>query len=132
MRTILLLLKLRDLPGFLLPRLFCETGSASAGSSISGDMRPKPLSQSHETSSWHFFDKAWVTYKPLWTPIREGSRGTLSTSKRKSSTGQPTWSTYKRSSKSLIPINSKRRDHNPMLPGRPEAFCLCPTGCPSP
>ena len=103
-RTIFLPLELRDLPGFLLPHLFCKTGSASASSNKSRNMMLKLLSRLCRTSSKHSSDKVWMTHKPLWTSTRRNSRRTPSISRRKSSTGQPTWSTCKRSSKSLIPV----------------------------
>ena len=80
MRTILLSLKLRGLPKFFLFRLCFGTGSVSAGSSTNRNKTETALSWSDGISSRHSSATTWVTYKPLWTPTGERSKGTLSIS----------------------------------------------------
>ena len=108
-RTTLLTLELRSLPEFSLPYFSFRTGSASAYSSTSGDMTQTLLSQSYRTSLRYSSYETLVTHKPLWTFTQERSRRTPSTSKKKFSTGQPTWKNCKRSSKSLIPLQPRAK-----------------------
>ena len=79
-RTTLLLLELRDLSKFLLPRSSSRTKSVSVSSNTSGNKTQTALSWSHGTSSRRSFTATWVTYKLLWTPTGERLRRTPTTS----------------------------------------------------